>query len=337
MTTVPITPFVRAGAAVVVVALLGAPLPLHAQPALETIELVQTTRSVQDWPLQVADRLGFFAANGVRVELSLAGASASVAQQLAAGSADIGSVSTTQVIEAIQGGAPLVQVLKNVFTSPYAVVARKGIGSIAQLRGKTIMIGGPSDITRVFMDKIMSANGLRPDEYTYTFAGAPAERYAALVSGGIDATLLLPPVTFRAISDGFPVLDQTQHYFPNFPTSGYTARIPWAKSHPKPLIAFSKSFLQGVRWLYDPANKSRALEILEEATNTKPDDALRTYEMYIPGRLFSTNGRYETKEFAAVVDALVQTKQIPPPAPAAAKFFDDTYVDAATAQLRGAR
>jgi NitT/TauT family transport system substrate-binding protein len=298
------------------------------------VTVVQTTRSVQDWALDVAQSEGMFAANGLHVDVIVAGSSAAVAQQLAAGSADIGSVSTTQVVEAILGGAPLVQILKNVVTSPYTLVGRKGITSVEQLRGKTIMIGGPNDITRVFMDKLLAAHGLHNGDFTYTYAGAPSTRYAALLAGAIDATPLLPPVTYSAVSQGYKVLDDTRKYFPNFPTSGYTTHNPWATTHRPVVVAFIKSFLQGVAWLYEPANKTKALQILEETTNTKPDDALRTYEQYMREQLLSRNGRYENGEFAQVVSMLVQTKQIPGPPPPANRFVDDSYADEAARQLK---
>jgi NitT/TauT family transport system substrate-binding protein len=298
-----------------------------------SLGIVQTTHSVQDWPLVVAQGMGFFAQNGLEVDVSIAGASAAVAQQLAAGSAPIGSVSTTQVVEAVLGGAPLTQVLKNVQTSPYTLLGRKGITSVEQLRGKTIMIGGPNDITRVFIDRMLAAHGLHPNEYTYVYAGAPAARYAALLSSAIDAAPLLPPTTFSAIAQGYPALDDSTKYFPKFPTSGYTANTRWATSHADELVSFCKGFLEGVRWLYQPANKARALELLEESTNTKPAEAAQTYEQYMRERLFSIDGRYERSEFAQVVTMLVDTKQIPGPAPDAATFFDDRYVDRAARAL----
>jgi NitT/TauT family transport system substrate-binding protein len=298
------------------------------------VTVVQTTRSVQDWALDVAQSEGMFAANGLHVDVIVAGSSAAVAQQLAAGSADIGSVSTTQVVEAILGGAPLVQILKNVVTSPYTLVGRKGITSVEQLRGKTIMIGGPNDITRVFMDKLLAAHGLHNGDFTYTYAGGAGTSSVALFASVIDATPLLPPVTYSAVSQGYKVLDDTRKYFPNFPTSGYTTHNPWATTHRPVVVAFIKSFLQGVAWLYEPANKTKALQILEETTNTKPDDALRTYEQYMREQLLSRNGRYENGEFAQVVSMLVQTKQIPGPPPPANRFVDDSYADEAARQLK---
>lgn len=309
--------------------------PASAQTApLASITVVQTTHSVQDWALDVADTLGFFTADGLHVDVVIAGSSAAVAQQLAAGSADIGSVSTTQVVEAILGGAPLVQVLKNVVTTPYALVGRKGITSVEQLRGKTIMIGGPNDITRVFFDRLLAAHGLKSGDYIYTYAGSPSVRYAALLAGAIDATPLLPPTSFSAASQGYPILDDSRKYFPNFPTSGYTANVAWATAHRPLLVAFIKSVLEGVKWLYDPKNKARALQILEEATNTAPGDAERTYDQYTRQHLFSTSGRYDTPDFPAVVEMLVQTKQISAAPPAGTKIYDDSFADAAARRLK---
>jgi ABC-type nitrate/sulfonate/bicarbonate transport system substrate-binding protein len=325
----------RLGCALLVaVSALGSIRPGAAQaPATMTIGL--TTRSATDWGLEVAQKLGFFAANGLTVQAVVIGSSAGVAQQLAAGSVDIGSVSTTQVVEAILGGAPIVEIFKNVSTTPYTLIGRKGLNTPDKLRGKTIMIGGPNDITRVFMDKILASYGFKPDDYTYTYAGAPAERYAALVNGGIDATVLLPPVTFRATDEGYPVIDEVPKYFPHFPTSGYAVQSAWAKAHRDTLLAFLRGFQTGVRWLYNPANKARALQILEDADNVTPDVAAKTYDVYVSrGRLLPPSGRFDADDFAQVVDTLVRTKQIPAPAPPPARFYDNTYIDAAMASLR---
>src|SRR5262249_57684040 len=61
--------------------------------------------SVSIWPAIVADEKGFFAAEGVKVDFISAGASARSLQQVAAGSAEIGSSSMVDTIRGIGGGA----------------------------------------------------------------------------------------------------------------------------------------------------------------------------------------------------------------------------------------
>jgi ABC-type nitrate/sulfonate/bicarbonate transport system substrate-binding protein len=309
------------------VAVMAIVLPLLPAPAraADTVVVGLTSRGATDWGMEAALRLGFFAKRNIDPQLIVVGSSAGVAQQLAGGSVDIGSVSTTQVVLAIVGGAPMVEIFKNITLTPYTLFGRKGLTTTAQLRGKTIMIGGPYDITRVFMDKILGTYGFGPDDYTYTYAGAPATRYQALVAGAIDATVLLPPETYSAQDAGYPVLDQVPKYFPNFPTSGYAVRTQWASTHHDVLVRFLAAFAEGVHWLYNPANKARALQLLEGSANVTPDVAEKTYETFVlPGKLLLEDGSFTKPEFDQVMDALVKTKQIktPPSVP----VYDNSYI-----------
>lgn len=302
---------------------------------LMSLTVARTTRSASDWGLEVALRNGYFATAGLNIEVIFVGLSAGVAQQLTAGSAEIGSVSTTQVVESVIGGAPLVEVYRNVTTQPYEVIGRKGMTSVAQFRGKTIMVGGPNDITRVFMDRVLAAYHVPLDEVTYTFAGGPAERYAALVAGAVDGTIFNPPVTFRALDDGYPLLDEMSKYFPHFPTNGFAVRADWGKSHRDQLVAFLRGCQQGVRCVYSPQNRARAVQILQEVDNISADVAQRTYELFVQkGRLLSQTGRFERDDFPQVVATLIRTKQIDPPAPPATRFYGNSYIDAAMSTLR---
>src|SRR3546814_9462554 len=46
-------------------------------------------------------------------------------------------------------------------------------------------------------------HGLESGSYDYLYAGSTGNRFAALVAGGVDATILLPPLSFRAQAQGF--------------------------------------------------------------------------------------------------------------------------------------
>jgi NitT/TauT family transport system substrate-binding protein len=232
------------------------------------------------------------------------------------------------------GGAPITSVIEHTTKVPYSVLAKKGITSIAQLKGKTIIIGGPTDITRVFMDRIMVAANLRPDDYTYTYAGATTERFAALVNGGIDAAILFPPFSFHAANLGYPVLDDVAKYFPSFLFDAFAVQTAYGKSHPDLVVAFGKSYLRAVRWIYEPANRARAIQVLTSATNTTPEDAAQTYDLFVTKlHLFSATGVSQNGDIAPVIDALVKIGQLKETVPPA-RFYDNTYVNQANDQLR---
>jgi NitT/TauT family transport system substrate-binding protein len=176
---------------------------------------------------------------------------------------------------------------------------------------------------------------MKPEDVTYTFAGGTAERFAALFSGTVDAAILLPPFSFRAESAGYPVLDRVQKYFPIFPFDTFCARIEYAKKNPDLLTAYAKSILRAVGWLYDPANKAKAIAILAEATNTSADDANKTYDFFLmQAKYYNRTGLMTNEDLAPVISALLKTDQIKPPAPDPARFYDNTFATKANAALR---
>lgn len=322
-----------AGAALAPLAL---PAAARAQAA-KTINVGFTSLSAADWISFAANKLGFFTANGVQPSFTVTGSAAGNAQQLTANAIDVAGISSTQLIEAIQGGAPLVGVADRTQTAPYVILGRKGMTSIKQLAGKIAIVGGPNDITRIMMDRVLTANGVKLQDVTYTFAGGTPERFAALISGTVDASILLPPFQFRATSQGYPILAKVASYFPAFPLDLIGANATWAKAHSETLVAYFRGYLQAVRWIYDPANHDRALQILAESTNTSQDDAAKTYEVYVKERVFSQTAQIPLAGMQQVIDTLAKLDVLKPPLPPPSKFVDNHYMQGAADALRGKR
>lgn len=304
-----------------------------AKGSLTTITVGLTSKTATDWPLYVAQKFGYFQKDGVKVNFIIVGSAAGNAQQLAAGSLDLGETSSTQVIEAIQGGAPVKYVINQVITPPYTLLAQKNIKSIADLKGKTIIVGGVNDITRVFLQAMLKPNGLQPGQYTLTYAGSTSNRFAALKSGSVAAAILFPPFDFVAKSEGYTDLGNVEKYLPSFPFDGFAANDQWAKSHTQALVGFTKAYLQGVQWLYNTANEAEAVTILEAQTNTKATAAKETYQELFPTlHAFSKTGTIDSKSISQVLQALEKLHQIKPPLPAPSKFYDNTYAEQANKQ-----
>ena len=86
------------------------------------------------WAIYVAVHKGFFAAEGLDLELNFAQSGAAVTQQLTGGSLDMAlSVGITDPIRAIDKGAPLalVRIIGN--AAPYVLMGKPGLKSIADL------------------------------------------------------------------------------------------------------------------------------------------------------------------------------------------------------------
>lgn len=307
-------------------------------PAVQQVDVGLTAKTATDWPLYVSDALGFFKRYGVNPNFIVVGSAAANAQQLAAGSLPIGETSSTQIVEAVQGGAPITYAVNQVVTPPYSMMAKKEIKTLAQLKGKLIIIGGVNDITHVFLDAMLKPTGLKPDDYTLTYAGGTNERYAALKSGSVDAAMLFPPLDFLAASEGYSNLGNVQSVLPSFPFDGFAVNTKWAETHSAILVGFLKGYLQGLRWLYNPANKAQAVQILAQATNTNPDNGAKSYdEFFVRLNAFSRDGRSSPADFQKVLNALAAMKVLDAPLPPPTKFYDNKYVDRANAELTRGR
>jgi ABC-type nitrate/sulfonate/bicarbonate transport system substrate-binding protein len=146
------------------------------------------------WPEYVANELGWFRENGVSVDLLSVGPGA--AQQLAAGSLNIGYSGFPDFVRATNQGAPVKIVINAVNQPPYAVYAKSAIKSIADLKGKTVSIGGIKDVTLIYMEAFIASAGLKAADLDFVYAKATQDRLAALMSGGADAAILIRPPRF---------------------------------------------------------------------------------------------------------------------------------------------
>ena len=177
-------------------ATLGAPLARAAETI--TIGLVGTA-SATHWPIYAGLKQGYYDEADIKLDMIFTPSSGALVQQLAAGSLDAAlSTGIIDPIYAIDKGAPIAIVRLEVQSPPYALIAKPTIKSLKELKGKTIMIDGPKGITKIYVERMLAKNGVKPTDFDALFAGATAARFAALQSGAIDATVLLPPFNFYA-------------------------------------------------------------------------------------------------------------------------------------------
>src|SRR5271169_2017717 len=257
------------------------------------------------WPLQIALKNGYFDDAGIKIDLVFAQSNASVIQQLAAGSYSIApSAGMVDPIRAIDKGAPVALVRIVIQAPPYALLAKPDIKTVEGLKGKTIMVGGPADITRLFNDRMMQQHGLQTGDYDYVFAGATSARFAALKSGAVDAALLTMPFNFFAETAGYSNLGFTFDYLPDMPFAGMAVTRYWAAANTDVLKRFLDCYNEGVAWFDDPNNHEAAVKLQMEVSKIGPDDVERSYAFLRDKNLFEPTGKVSKRKVDSVIDAL---------------------------------
>lgn len=320
---------IRFTAAFSAAAILGvlAPSPQPAQAETKIIEGFVSNGALQ-WPEYIANEFGWFKENGVSVDMVVVGPGA--AQQVAAGSLNIGYSGFPDFIRATNQGAPVKIVINAVDQPPYAVYAKPAIKKIADLKGKTVSIGGIKDVTLIYMEAFIGSAGLNSGDIDWVYAKATQDRLAALLSGGADAAILYPPATFRAAAAGYTDLGDIETYLKDFPFTVWAANTDWAAKNRDVLLGYIKAYSRAVAWLYDPKNKDQAVDILVKYSKQDRKDSADTYDYFVNKlHAFSANGKLSAASYKKMTDALVSWGDLKQPVPPMSKFFDFSFVDAA--------
>ena len=289
------------------VLLLG--LALGVPPAARAADTVTVgtvgSASANLWPVYIGLNKGFFAAEDIKIDLVFVQSSANLVQQLAAGSLDV-TMSTGLIdpIRAIEQRAPLAIVRFEVNAPPYALLAKPNIKSLKELKGKTISVGGPKDITRIYVERMLAPHGVKPGEFDMVFAGATSARASALQAGAVDAAILLPPFNFHATAAGFNDLGLTIDYAGDLPFSGSVVNRNWAASRQPLMKRLLAAHGRSVNWFYDDANRAEAIKMMVEVSRLKSEDVEKAYDFFRKGNFFERTGTISRTKLLALLDAL---------------------------------
>lgn len=310
-------------------AVVAAPPAAVAQPAKTPLSAVVISVTVSIWPAIVADKKGYFKDEGLDFDFINSGASTRSVQQVAAGSAPIGSSSMVDTMRAIDKGAKVKVFLNSLAVGTHSLVGQKTIKSVKELKGKRVMTGGVGDITNLWWLAMAKANGLDGEkDVELLFSGSTGARLAALVAGAVDATMLSTPQSFQAVQNGYSDLGPVAPFLGEFPMMIWNVNEDWAKSHEKELLAFIRAHNKAVRYMSEPAHKQEVSQMLADASKSSLDDALKTWDVCMQVKSFVADGSISDGATERVRDTLLASGDIKTSAPPSA-YVDHRFANAA--------
>ena len=242
------------------------------------------------WTSYVSMEKGFYKAQGVEIEYIPVQTSAGVFQQLSAGSIDFGSGGFPDPVRAIDKGGAIAIFRVEGQVAPYELMVKNTIRTYADLKGKKVMIDTPKGNTRLYLERMITPHGLKYEDFDVLFAGATAARFQALLSGGIDATLVNPPFNFKAAAAGFTSLGKSAPSSLDVPFNGYAVSKAWAARNRPVIDRFLIAYQKGVDWFYDKANRKEAVDILVKYARLERAECEQTYDLYHELKIFDRVG-----------------------------------------------
>jgi NitT/TauT family transport system substrate-binding protein len=279
---------------------------LAGPPAFAADKIVAGTLGGQAplWPFYIAAHKGFFAAQGLDVEINFAQSGAAVTQQLTGGSFDVAlSVGINDPVHAIDKGAALaiVRIIGNF--APYVLIGKPGLKTMADLKGKTVCIGAPNDMTTMYFDRMVATVGLKRSDYDVISEGVAAARYAALKAGVVDAAIVLPPLNFQANKAGYVTIAFAPDYVKDLPFTAMAVLRSWAAGHEAVARRLLAATDASIAWFSDAAHRDEAVELLVAVARANKDDAAASYDLLRRIGYFEAGSKVSRAKLQNVIDA----------------------------------
>lgn len=244
---------------------------------------------VDDAPLHLAVKNGYFKQAGLNVSIDPVTQSTQALPDMLHGTVDIiAGANYVSYLEAqAKGEAQLKLLVEGVACKPgtFAIAAlpSSGITKPADLAGKTVAVNLTNNIQTLTANAVLKAAGVDPSKVTYTVIPFP-DMVAALKSHKVDAISAVEPFLAGAEAGGAkPVVSSCSGPVNNFPLSGYFATKSWVQQNPNTARAFQKAMLKAQA--YADAHPSAVTGILPSYIKITPAAAAKVPPSTYPSTL----------------------------------------------------
>src|SRR5215475_14786684 len=236
-------------------------------------------------PFYYGKEKGFYAAEGIDLDIQEGRGSGVTAQAVAANTATFGYVDVPTMMKAAVKGAPIIAVGVALQTSPMSAMGfvEKNIRKAEDLRGKTVATT-PGDSMSQIWPLFLKKAGLKESDMTI-LSGDATTKLNAVINGQADVLLGYVMDQSMKIKDAtgkdvYPI--KFADYGINLVSSGIVANTDFVKENPELVKRFMKASAEAVEAAV--TNPKSAIDAILEtnAKAGKPDTLLQGFELTIP-------------------------------------------------------
>jgi NitT/TauT family transport system substrate-binding protein len=278
------------------------------------------------FPAYVAKESGIFDRNFLDVDLQLI-ASTTGLPALLAGQTQIAHIGGSEALSTTAAGGDVVVVANTGPVWPYQLYAAADIKTPADLRGKKVAIAGVGGTFDIGIRTMLPRLGLVPDTDVTVFStGSTANATAALLSGGVSATLSSPPDTLKLEAAGFHSLAKMADL--NLPTAATTIVVTraYVNSNKAVVQRYVDSIVQAIAKAR--ADRPGTIAALKKYLKSEDDKGMQAaYDWYV-GTVLKDPPIPTAAQLAGIQEVVAKfndkVKSVDP-----AKIVDDSFVKSA--------
>jgi ABC-type nitrate/sulfonate/bicarbonate transport system substrate-binding protein len=312
-------------------ATLGSLIGMTTQTQAQTHLTIMVFPSFVNLPLFAAQSQGFFANRGISVDVKFAPNSDELRNGLAEGRFQLGHTAVDNGVAMVEMAKLDVVVFMGGDDGGNHLVVRPEIGSVADLRGKTVLVDAPNTAYAFLLYAILKKNGLTKGvDYKLDPVGGTPLRLTGMQEGRGVAGMLNPPFLVMAKTAGLKDLGSAAALLgPYQAGAGFTMRA-WATQNGETLANYIRAYLEGLRWAFDPKNKSEAIKLYVERLKLSQDVAEASYEAAVGATAsLDKDARLDLEGFRNVLRLRAEFEGGTPAAPE--KYIDLSWYEKARA------
>ena len=248
-------------------------LPIAAQST--KLHISAPSKSLSWFPIHLAREKGFYRADGLDVDYVIMKPQIAM-QALIAG--DVGyTTALGSTIRAAFRNVPL-RVVMTIADKPlFALIARPGIKSVEELRGKLLGISSFGASSDTYARALLRRYKLTPNQDVKIIAlGGGMNRIAAMEAGSIDAALIEAPYNVMLERKGFRKILFVGDLIPS-PLAGLGTRLEKIQKQPDEVQRLVRATLRGIQ--FAKANKQETIRSIMKWTDMDQGLAEGSYEM----------------------------------------------------------
>lgn len=244
-----------------------------------TVRLNEVTHSVFYAPQYVAMELGFFADEGLDIELTNGGGADKVMTAVVSGGADIGLAGPESCIYIHDQGKDDLPVIFAQLTKrdgSFLVGRTDAAFTWDDLRGKTILGGRKGGVPEMTLEYVMKQNGVTPQVDAVVDTSVQFAMMAGAFTGGQgDYVTLFEPTATEVEKAGHGyILCSIGEQSGEIPYTAYFASQSYMAAHPEVIQGFTNAIARAQSWI----NAHTDREVAEAMAAQFPDTSLDTLE-----------------------------------------------------------
>lgn len=265
---------------------------------LKTVR-IGSQKVMADAGLFLADSLGYFKEQGIKVTYNRLNDASAITNALATGHLEVAAATITP--GTFQAAAQKLGI-KIVGDKNFMAPPREGLpamsgtrlgvlpqfdkgdlkGTLEALRGKKLAIHSDLSIQKVYLSMLLEKYGFKLDDFEITPVLSP-NQIAALKNGAIDAAVMQEPYFSQAVRQG--IVKEASDMTEELPAKGVsTTALLYGKEFLKDTAAaqgFMIAYMKGVR-VYNDAmffnkDKEKVLDVISQHTGVPADELAKTY------------------------------------------------------------